>query len=145
MRRGGLAASGDLTTINGLEAYVGSYQRDVDDVGRVHARVAWIRHAGEVYQLAAFVPVREAARFERDVDRSIRSFRPLSAADADRIVPNEIALYVASAGDTWERIARQAGAGTVEAATLAIMNGHAPDDPPPPGERLKIVVPGSLE
>lgn len=145
MRRGELAASGDRTTINGLEAYVGAYQRDVDEVGRVHVRVAYFRHAAQVYRLAAFVPVREVARFEREVDRSIRSFRPLSAEEVDRIVPNEIALHVASAGDTWERIARQAGAGIVEAATLAVMNGHAPDDPPPPGERLKIVVPGSLE
>ncbi len=145
MPRGRLAATGDRTIINGLEAYVGSYQRDVDELGRVHVRVAYIRHAGEVYRLAAFVPVREAARFERDVDRSIRSFRPLAAEDVDRIVADEIALHVARAGDTWESIARHAGAGTVTAATLAILNGHAPDDPPPPGKWLKIVVPGTLE
>ncbi len=144
MGREGLAAPGSRTTINGLDAYLGSYQRDVDDVGRVHARIAYIRHARRVYVLAAVVPVREWARVERDVDRSIRSFRPLTAEEADGIVPNELALHVAGPGDTWERIARDAGAGTVEAATLAVMNGHAAGDPPPPGERLKIVVPGSV-
>ena len=143
--REGLVAPGSRTTINGLAAYLGSYQRDVDEVGRVHARIAYIRHARRVYVLAAVVPLREWARVERDVDRSIRSFRPLTAEEADGIVPNEIALHVAGPGDTWERIARVAGAGTVEAATLAIMNGHAADDPPPPGERLKIVVPGSVK
>ncbi len=141
----GLVAPGNRTTINGLDAYLGSYQRDVDDAGRVHARVAYIRHIRRVYVLAAVVPVREWARVERDVDRSIRSFRPLTAEEADRIVPNEIALHVAGPDDTWERIARGAGAGTVEAATLAIMNGHAVGDPPRPGERLKIVVPGSVK
>ncbi len=145
MGREGLVAPGSHTTINGLDAYLGSYQRDVDDVGRVHARIAYIRHARRVYVLAAVVPVREWARVERDVDRSIRSFRPLTAEEADGIVPNEIALHVAGPGDTWERIARVAGAGTVEAATLAVMNGYAADDPPPPGKRLKIVVPGSLK
>ncbi len=144
MGRAGLVAPGSPTVINGLDAYLGSYQRDVDEIGRVHARIAYIRHARRVYVLAAVVPVREWARVERDVDRSIRSFRPLTAAEADGIVPNEIALHVAGPGDTWERIARVAGAGTVEAATLAVMNGHAADDPPPPGERLKIVVPGSV-
>ena len=140
-----MVAPGNRTTINGLDAYLGSYQRDVDDAGRVHARVAYIRHTRRVYVLAAVVPVREWARVERDVDRSIRSFRPLTAEEADRIVPNEIALHVAGPDDTWERIARGAGAGTVEAATLAIMNGHAVGDPPRPGERLKIVVPGSVK
>lgn len=145
MGREGLVAPGSRTTINGLDAYLGSYQRDLDEVGRAHARIAYIRHARRVYVLAAVVPVREWARVERDVDRSIRSFRPLTAEEADGIVPNEIALHVAGPGDTWERIARVAGAGTVEAATLAIMNGYATDEPPPPGERLKIVVPGSVK
>lgn len=145
MGREGLVAPGSRTTINSLDAYLGSYQRDVDDVGRVHARIAYIRHARRVYVLAAVVPIREWARVERDVDRSIRSFRPLTAEEADGIVPNEIALHVAGPGDTWERIARVAGAGTVEAATLAVMNGYAVDDPPLPGKRLKIVVPGSLK
>ena len=145
MGREGLVAPGSRTVINGLDAYLGSYQRDVDEIGRVHARLAYIRHDRRVYVLAAVVPVREWARVERDVDRSIRSFRPLTAEEADGIVPNEIALHVAGPGDTWERIARVAGAGTVEAATLAVMNGHAADDPPPPGERLKIVVPGSVK
>ena len=145
MGREGLVAPGSRTIINGLDAYLGSYQRDVDEVGRVHARIAYIRHARRVYVLAAVVPVREWARVDRDVDRSIRSFRALTAEEADGIVPNEIALHVAGPGDTWERIARVAGAGTVEAATLAIMNGYAADDLPPPGERLKIVVPGSVK
>ena len=145
MGREGQVAPGRRTTINGLDAYLGSYQREVDDLGQVHARIAYIRHARRVFVLAGLVPVRGWARVEPAVDRSIRSFRPLTAAEADGIVANEIALHVARPGDTWERIARGAGAGTVEAATLAIMNGQAADDPPPPGVRLKIVVPGSVK
>lgn len=145
MGSGGFAAAGSRTTINGLEAYLGSYQRDVDDGGRVHARVASIRHGGRVYLLEALVPARELARVERGIDRSIRSFRPLAAEEVDGIAANEIALHVAGPGDTWERIARGAGAATVDAATLATLNGHAVDEPPAAGERVKIVVPGAAE
>ena len=145
MGREGQVAPGSRTLINGLDAYLGAYRRDVDDIGQVHVRVAYVRHAPRVYALAAVAPIREWARVERDVDRSMRSLRPLTAEEADAIVPNEIALHVARAGDTWERIAREAGADTVEAATLAVINGYAADEPPPPGERLKVVVPGSAQ
>ena len=111
----------------------------------MHARVASIRHGGRVYLLEALVPAREMARVERAIDRSIHSFRPLAGEEVDGIAANEIALHVAGPGDTWERIARGAGAATVDAATLAVLNGHAVDEPPPAGERIKIVVPGVAE
>ena len=135
--------SGSDATINGLDAHIRSYQRDVDDIGPAAVRVAYIRHDGRVYVLGGVIPVADFTRLERAVDRGIRSFRGLSAEEAESILPNEIALYEAVAGDTWERIAQQAGGELVPAATLAIMNGHAPDEPPNPGQRVKIVVQGS--
>jgi predicted Zn-dependent protease len=74
--------------------------------------------------------------------QSLRTFRPLSRAEAESIRPNRIGLYVARGGDTWQSIAEGAGRGLVKAATLAIMNGHAVTDQPRPGQRLKIVVAG---
>ncbi len=134
--------SGDRTTINGLEAYLGSYQRQVDDIGQVVALVAHIRHDRDVYTLGGLGPVDEMARVERDVNRSIRSFRPLSREEADSILPNEIALYVAREGDTWQGIAQRAGEDIVLATTLAIMNGYPVNEQPQPGDLLKIVVSG---
>ena len=134
--------SGGSVRINGLRAYIRSYQDDVDDIGPAVVRVAYVRHDRQVYALGGVIPAADFTRLERAVDRSLRSFRALSAEEADSILPNEIALYEAVAGDTWERIAQQAGGGLVPAATLATMNGHAPDDPPTPGRRLKIVVQG---
>ena len=135
--------SGSAATINGLDAHIRSYQRDVDDIGPAAVRAAYVRHDGRVYVLGGVIPVADFTRLERAVDRSIRSFRGLTAEEAESILPNEIALYEAVAGDTWERIAQQAGGELVPAATLATMNGHAPDEPPSPGDRLKIVVQGS--
>jgi predicted Zn-dependent protease len=51
-------------------------------------------------------------------------------------------LYLVRRGDTWQSIAEHATGGVVKASTLAIMNGHAVDDQPREGERLKIVVAG---
>ena len=128
--------------INGLDAYVRSYQRDLDDIGAVMVRVAYLRYDGRVYMLGGVIPVADYTRIEREVDRSIRSFRVLSAEEAARILPHEIALYEAAAGDTWQRIAQRAGGELVPAATLAIMNGYPVDEQPRAGERLKIVVQG---
>ena len=82
------------------------------------------------------------ARVEPSFSRTIRSFRPLTAAEAESIHPNRIDFYTTRDGDTWQSIAERAGRGVVRATTLAIMNGHAVNEQPRPGERLKIVVGG---
>lgn len=125
-----------------MDAYIRSYQRDLDDVGAVMVRVAYVRHDNGVYTLGGVIPVADFTRIEREVDRSIRSFKVLSAEEAARILPHEIALYEAAAGDTWQRIAQRAGEELVPAETLATMNGYPIDEPPRAGERLKIVVQG---
>ena len=67
----------------------------------------------------------------------------MSQNEADEVEPNLVDLYTARDGDTWQSIAQRAGKGLVSATTLAIMNDHAIDEQPKPGERLKIVVAGS--
>ena len=42
-------------------------------------------------------------------------------------------------GDSWEAIARRAGQGKVDAATLAIMNGYPPTKQPRAGEEIKVI------
>jgi hypothetical protein len=53
-----------------------------------------------------------------------------------------VTLYTARAGDSWQSIAEHQSRAVVKATTLAIMNGHAVNDQPRPGERLTIVVSG---
>ena len=135
--------SAGSSRINGLDAYIRSYQRDLDDVGAVMVRVAYVRHDSRVFTLGGVIPVAGFTRIERELDRSIRSFRVLSAEEAARILPHEIALYEAVEGDTWQQIAQRAGEELVPAETLATMNGYPIDEPPRAAERLKIVVHGS--
>lgn len=141
-RAGFRPTSGSQTSINGLDAFVGTYEGTLQDLGRVTVRAAHIMHDRNVYLVAGIAPPDAFARAEPAFSRSIQSFRPLTAGEAEAIRPNRIDLYTARAGDTWQSIAERAGKGVVKATTLAIINGHAVGDQPMPGERLKIVVAG---
>ena len=142
MRSAGFRASeGEGTSINGLDAYMGVYQGQIQGLGAVVARAAYIMHDGDVYVVVGFVPRSGFQQADGAFVASIRSFRSLSAAEAEDIHPNRVDLYVVRAGDTWESINETAG-GVVTPATLAIMNKATPDSQPQPGTRIKIVVSG---
>ncbi len=143
MQRAGFrAVDGSATTINGLSAFVGSYVGSFSDTGRVQIRAAHVIHEREVYLLAGIAPIDVYSTVEPSFAKSLRSFRALSAGEAESIRPNRIDLYTARQGDTWQSIAEREGKGVAKATTLAIMNGHPVNEPPRPGERLKIVVGG---
>jgi len=141
MRQSGFREiSGGPTTINGLTAYLGSYQGSLGRIGRVMARAAHIQVGRAVYLIVAFAQPPLYPQVETELAASVRSFRELSRGEADDVRPNRVALYTARVGDTWQSIAQRQGGGNVRATTLAIMNNHAVDDQPQAGERLKIVV-----
>jgi predicted Zn-dependent protease len=141
MRQSGFREmSGGATTINGLDAYLGTYQGSLGQVGRVTMRAAHIQMGRAVYLIAGFAPPQLYPKVEEELVASVRSFRELGRSEAENIHPNRVALYTARAGDTWQSIAQRQGGGNVKASTLAIMNNHAVDDQPRAGERLKIVV-----
>lgn len=133
---------GGETTINGLRAFVGTFRGQMQNVGDMVLRSAWIAHDKNVYRLAGLAPVRAYQEVERAIAESLGSFRPLSASEAARIVPNVVDLYAARQGDTWQSIASGPGRKIVPPETLAIINGHAPQEQPRAGDRLKIVVEG---
>ena len=133
---------GTPATINGLDAWVGVWTRDVRGVGPMIARVAFIRSGSTVYLLGAFADADGYRLVERDVHDSIHSFRQLRRDEAERIRPNRIALYQVEGGDTWQRIAQRVGGEIVPAATLAVMNGYPVNEQPLPGDVVKVVRPG---
>jgi predicted Zn-dependent protease len=135
------AIEGERTTINGLEAFVGLYEGQMEGLGIVASRAAHISHNGNFYMLAGIV----ASNLFRQADGaflgSIRSFRALSASEAESIRPNRVDLYVVRAGDTWAGLAERSR-GAIKPDTLAIMNDFSPGTAPPVGARIKIVVEG---
>ena len=135
------ALDGGRTTINGLDAFVGTYQGTLQNLGQVGVRGAHVLLDRTVFLLAGIAPFDEYTRAEPAFARTINSFKPISRAEAEAIAPNRVDLYTARAGDTWQSIAERQGH-VVKPTTLAIMNGHAVTDQPRPGERIKIVVAG---
>jgi predicted Zn-dependent protease len=143
MQRAGFRnLDGGRTTINGLDAFLGTYQGTLRDAGRVRLRAAHIIHDRSVYLLAGVAPVDTYDREEAALSKSVQSFRPLTRAEAEALRPNRIGFYTARPGDSWQSIAEHEGHALVKATTLAIMNGHAVNDQPRAGDRLKIVIPG---
>ena len=145
-RNGMLAAGfqiseGDTATINGLPAYVGLYQGQLEGLGNVAVRAAHIQHGSATYMVAGIVAPASFRQVDPTFQTAIRSFRALSAAEAEAIQPNRIDLTVVRQGDTWASLAERSG-GAIKAASLAIMNNSAPSSPPSVGSRVKIVVGG---
>lgn len=140
-RAGFRAVEGQRTTINGLDAFIGVYRGQIEGLGDVVMRAAHIAYASNIYMVGGLVP---PEAFNDKTDRtftgSIRSFRTLSASEAETIRPHRIELHTVRAGDTWESLAGRSG-DAVKAATLAVMNNAAPgaQPQPQPGTRIKIV------
>jgi len=133
---------GGRTTINALDSFTGTYAGSLQDFGRVEVRAAHIAHERNVFLVAGIASEPLYASTEPSFTKAINSFRSMTRGEAESIRPNHIDLYTARPGDTWQGIAERAGRGVVKPSTLAIMNGHAVNDQPRAGERLKIVVAG---
>jgi predicted Zn-dependent protease len=144
MRQAGYRATeSNSTSINGLDAIVGTYEGNASGIGKVTARAAHVAMGRSTYFIGGIAPPNLYPHVVADFDRTIQSFRQLSQNEADAIKPNLLDLYTARAGDTWQSIAQRAGGGLVSANTLAIMNDSPIDEQPRPGDRIKIVVAGS--
>jgi predicted Zn-dependent protease len=140
MQRAGFRAeSGDRRSINGLEAFIGTYTGTLRGMGRVTVRAAHVEHNRNVLMIAGIAAPDAYDRLDPVLTKAIDSFRPISRGEAEEIRPNHVAIYTARQGDTWQSVAVRESDNLVKPATLAIMNGHASDDPPRPGERLKVV------
>ena len=142
MQRAGFrAVDGTRTTINGLPAFVGVYEGQIEGMGVVASRAAHVLYDNRVYMIAGLVSPDVFQQADAAFNSTIRSFRPLSAAEAEAIRPNRIDLYVVRQGDSWAGLAERSG-GSIAPAALAIMNGSNPGSPPPVGTRIKVVVAG---
>jgi predicted Zn-dependent protease len=135
------SVQGSRVDINGLDAFLGVYEGQIQDLGAVNLRAAHIAHNKQIFFVGGLTSRNLFSQSDNAFLTSIRSFRGLSAAEAENIRPNRIDLYVVRAGDTWQSIAERSG-GVIKPPTLAIMNHAAPDSQPTVGSRIKIVVGG---
>lgn len=143
MRQAGYApVDGARDSLGGLDAYIGVYRGSLNGVGKVTMRAAHVQMGRQVYVFAGFAPEAEWDQARPDIERSMQTFRQLTAQEASQIRPNTLTYYTVKAGDSWQSIAERVGKRITDAATLAIMNGVEVWEQPQPGERVKIVVEG---
>jgi len=133
--------NGARQQVNGLDAFIGLYTGSLEGLGNVMMRAAHIVHNGNVYLVAGFSAPNVFSPLDDSILRSIRSFAPLTAAEAEAVHPNRVDIYVVREGDSWPSIAERSG-GVIKPSTLAIMNGAEPNSQPIVGKRIKIVVGG---
>jgi predicted Zn-dependent protease len=133
--------SGENVSLSGLDAHIGVYQGSLQGVGKVMLRAAHVASGRQVYLIAGFAPPNAFDKVDKQIDASVRSFRSLTAREADAVRPNRLDFYTVRPGDSWQSIAARGGA-LVRASELAIMNDHAVNEQPQPGDRIKIVVAG---
>jgi predicted Zn-dependent protease len=132
---------GERATIAGLDAHVGEYEGMIEGLGAVRSRATHLRHGDNVYMIAGLAAPGIFGQYDGAFGTSQRSFRPLSASEADAIRPARIAIYTVRAGDTWQSLAGRS-AGAVTAAALAAMNHAEPGSQPQAGAQVKVVVAG---
>jgi len=141
MRRLGFqAVQGGETDINGLRAFVGTFEGTLQNYGPITLRVGYIPVDRNIFRIVGLAPERLFDAVEREFSSTVRSFRSLSRSEAESIRPNRIDLYTVRPNDTWASIAEGPGRGLLPAAKLALINGVSVEERPRSGDRVKIVV-----
>ncbi len=106
---------GGDTTINGLRAFVGTFQGSMQSLGQVVARVAYVPLGRTLFRFAGIAQTNSFSAAEEEFSASVRTFRELSAREADNVKPNRIDLYTVRAGETWQSIAQGPSGGNIAA------------------------------
>jgi predicted Zn-dependent protease len=132
--------NGERAALNGADAYISTWQGNVQGLGTVGVRAAHVTDGRNVYLIAGIAPANQFRSAEPAFMSAVRSFRRLSTQEAASIRPNRVDLYVVR-NETWAALAERSG-GAVKPSTLAIMNGYDPAERPRSGDRIKIVVEG---
>ncbi|HEV8397171.1 MAG TPA: M48 family metalloprotease [Vicinamibacterales bacterium] len=132
---------GERATIAGLDAHVGEYEGMIEGLGDIRSRATHLRHGDNVYMIAGLAAPTLFTQYDAAFGTSQRSFRPISASEAEAIKPSRIALHTVRSGDTWQSLAGRS-AGAVTPAALAAMNHAEAGAQPQAGTQIKVVVAG---
>jgi predicted Zn-dependent protease len=132
--------TGSATRINGLDAYVGTYQGKTEKLGYITARIGFIQDEDIVHFIIGYSRPEQFAAALPFFNAAINSFRKLSVNETQVIKPSRISLYTVKAGDTFSSICKEFGRPPDEAKTLALLNGLNPAySQPKPGAVIKVI------
>ena len=131
--------SGSSQIINGLSAYVGTYQGEKREMGKINAEVASILVEDKGYIVMGLSPSSSFKDAKPFFTSTINSFKRLPFKEAEMIKSHKIMIYTVKEGDTWKSIAHECGQQPSEAKTLALINAFDTEKPPQPGTKIKVI------
>lgn len=126
--------SGSPEVISGLKAYTGTWSARNGEVG---VRLGCFMDQDRLFYVLGFA---RADDFEKNIglfDRTIRSFRKLSAGEAENVKPDRIVLHRVKKGETLSKILKLLGRPESELKTVSLINAWDP-------EKLPLLVPGMM-
>ncbi|MCX6552017.1 MAG: M48 family metalloprotease [Acidobacteria bacterium] len=129
---------GETTQLNGLQAFVGTYEGTMKDVGIVRMQAAHMALERQVFMLGGVAARSKFSEVRGAFSESIGSVASISREEAARIRPSRIRFVTVRQGDTWASLAARTG-NVVKPERLAVLNRFDPGQPPPAGQRIKIV------
>ena len=103
------------------------------------AVLTWIAYRQRVFRVTGLARIRDWSRYGSLLDRTGATFRPLVAADRERIVESRLRIRPAGDGETVAEVLARGG-GTWSAAQLAVANGTTTNAKLQPGWPVKVPV-----
>jgi predicted Zn-dependent protease len=132
--------SGVSKMINGLDAYVGTYEGRSRNLGFIMVRAGFFIVEDMVHYVIGFSRPEEFKTTLPFFDKTIRSFRHLSQAEATQIQPNRIRLHKVKSRETLTSIINELGVPADDVKTFALINAMEPAKPLlEPGMTIKVI------
>lgn len=133
---------GNRTSINGLDAFVGLYQAQIDARNVTEAMAAFVRYEGRLYEIFGLAAPGAFSRYSRTLEQTMLSFRTLTDRRILAVEPDRLDLHQARAGETLSQIARQLNNPRVDADDLSLLNRIEENRQLSANTMVKVVVPG---
>jgi predicted Zn-dependent protease len=123
--------------VNGMAGATALARANVQGSRRA-VRLAVVRYDRDTTYRFLFVPD-DAGPPERLANTVLRSFRKLSAAQAQALAPRRLRLYTVKSGDTPESLARRLPYDDLPLRRFQVLNGLQPGARLQPGQTVKLV------
>ncbi len=130
--------NGRAIDVNGNAAYVADVTILGGDAQRQKLAVVFKDDAVYLFK-GDLGPVGDPARFERDFNDTLASFRAMTASDLDAANRQRIHVVMANPGDTYAKLAQKSSLAAFPEETLRVINGHYPHGEPRAGDYIKLV------
>jgi predicted Zn-dependent protease len=130
--------NGESREINGYPAFVGDIE--VAGGGAQARKIAVIFKDSSAYLFKGEVgPVGNAKDFEAQWQKTLESFRAMTAEDLQVASSQRIKVMMANPEDTYEELAKRVSIKSFPVQTLRVLNGQHPIGEPRAGDYIKII------